>query len=89
MRTVLFVCSLLAVAVALISCSGGFNATDAASLRSAEEQVMQIYDIPVEGGSPARAEARGAYCSVDSVLRHLDAGSFDSGGAITCVKPKP
>jgi len=73
----------------LIACGPQFNASDAASLRSAQEQALQIYIIPVEGGSPARAEARGVYCSVDAVLHHLDAGSFNSNGAIDCPTTKP
>lgn len=73
---------------ALAGCHG-FTAADAASLRSAQEQSLQNYEIPVDGGSPSRALARGAYCSVDAVLVDLGATPFDAGGVIVCQKPKP
>ena len=72
----------------LLGCNG-ISAADATSLRSAQEQSFQIYEIPVDGGSPARGLARGSFCSVDSVLVHYSATSFDAGGAIVCGKPKP
>jgi len=77
------------LAVAALAGCGGLSQAAANSLRSAQEQDLLIYRIPVDGGSPARGLSRGAYCSVDVVLRDYDAGTFDSGGAITCPGAKP
>jgi hypothetical protein len=75
-------------AAALVGCQR-FTAADAASLRSAQEQSLQNYEIPVDGGSPSRALARGSFCSVNAVLLDLGATPYDAGGVIVCQKPKP
>lgn len=92
MRTPSLLCLLSVSGCLATAALGGcqsFTAADAVSLRSAQEEAVQIYEIPVDGGSPARALARGSYCSVDAVLVHHNATSFDAGDAIVCTKPKP
>ena len=89
MRVLLLLGAFGCLLVAVLAGCHGFSAADAASLRSAQEQSFQNYDIHVDGGSPSRALARGSFCSVNAVLLDLGAATFDAGDAIVCQKPKP
>ncbi len=83
--------AILCLTVPLVSCVAALSDVDTSSLRNAQENDLDIYrktPVPEGGGSPIRAEARGAYCAVDKVLRDNDAAVFDSDGDIVCVKPK-
>jgi hypothetical protein len=84
-------CATVCLSGTLVSCVAALSDVDTSSLRNAQENDLDIYrktPVPEGGGSPIRAEARGAYCGVDKVLRDLDAAVFDSDGDIVCVKPK-
>jgi len=73
----------------LLSCVAALSSADIASLHDAQNNVLDIYrkvPVPDGGGSPARAEARGAFCAVESVLKRNDASITDSNGDITCTK---
>lgn len=78
----------LCLAACLTSCVAALSSADVASLHDAQDNVLGIYRMPVPdgGGSPARAQARGAFCAVEAVLRRNNVAAVNSNGDIVCVK---
>jgi hypothetical protein len=84
--------SVIAIAVlgsTLLSCVAALSGADIALLHDAQDNMLDVYrktPVPEGGGSPIRAEARGSFCAVESVLKHNDASAVDSKGDIACTK---
>ena len=79
MRTAIF-------SLVLLSCGGGMSDLDFASLQNAQRLNQREYELLESGdaGLPARAMARGAYCSTLAVLSRNGNASMDAG-TIECA----
>jgi len=89
MPTLRSVIALVLVSSMLLSCVAALSSADIASIHDAQDNVLDIYrktPVPDGGGSPTRAEARGAFCAVNAVLQRNDASVIDSKGDIACTK---
>ncbi len=79
------------LSVGLGACVNALSPVDFDNLHRSEQLDLLIYNS-IDGGdagSPIRAFARGAFCSIDAVLSRQDASSVNTYGAIACKTVKP